>query len=545
MTTSLSIGRFRIERSLGVGAFSTVWLARDEDLDAWVAVKVLAEAWARNEDARRRFTEEARALRHLDSDRIVRVYELGWLEDDRPYMVMEYADRGSLEDRMRFARETGRPFTVAEAAAVGIELAACLTSVHALRIVHRDVKPSNVLYRSVAPEVKEALNRSGRRTGDERMLLGDFGIARRMEAAGHTMVVGSPQYMAPEQADPRRAHLVDGRADVFAAGVVVFEVLAGVTPWPSEPPTPGVVTAGVPRFRDLRDQRPDVPDEMAAAVHRALATDPNDRQPSAWELRGELVRSLGRPPVQPGTPGAVTAPAPFRPPASPPASPPVPVAGTPSATPATVERASTTRVLAPPTRTLAEPAAAVVVPPAPHRVPAPAPVPQALPDAVPEEEWPEPYATTIGPFDAAILALVAGIVLAVAAALPWVGPGRGHTPGLDLRVGTIAFACGGAIVFGGLVRIAARGRRSLAFLRALALLASALAFGAFAYQAVAAPGALKALVAHGIHADLGAGLWLVPVGAALGMLAAIRAGWQLRDLLMDITPRAEVPPGVL
>jgi serine/threonine protein kinase len=526
VTGPLTIGRFRVERSVGVGAFSTVWLARDEDLDAWVAVKVLAEAWSRNQDARRRFTEEARALRHLDSDRIVRVYELGWLDEDRPYMVMEYADRGSLEDRMRFAREAGRPSTVGEAAAVGIELAACLTSVHALRIVHRDVKPSNVLFRSVAPEVREALNRSGRRTGDERMLLGDFGIARRMEAAGHTMVVGSPQYMAPEQADPRRAHRVDGRADVFAAAVVLFEVLTGTNPWPSEPPTPGVVTAGAQSVRDVRDLRPDVPDAMADVIHRALATDADERQSSAWELRDELVASLGRPsPVAAPAARSAVRDHPVPRPAIPHQAAPLPAPG---------EHA--TRVLSP-TRTVAEPPVVMVPPaPAPHHDAA----------AADEDGWEDETIPSIGPLDAGVLATVAGGLLAVAAVLPWAagaGPAAAFPSGLSLRAGTVAFACGGAILFAALIRMAARGRRSLALVRALALVAAATALATFAFQVLTAPGVLSRLFSHGLQTNLGIGLWLVPVGAALGLLAAVRAGWQLRDL--DFQLRQDVPPGVL
>ncbi len=543
MNGPLTIGRFRIERSIGVGAFSTVWLARDEDLDAWVAIKVLAEAWSRNDDARRRFTEEARALRHLESDRIVHVYELGRLDEDRPYMVMEYADRGSLEDRMRFAHESGRRFTVGAAAGLGIELAACLTSVHALKIVHRDVKPSNILFRSVPPEVREALNRSGRRTGDERMLLGDFGIARRMEAAGHTMVVGSPQYMAPEQADPRRAHLVDGRADVFSAGVVLFEVLTGMSPWPTEPPTPGVVTAGVDSVRDIRDLRPDVPDTMADAIHRALDADPDRRQPSAWELRAELVGSLGRPAAPAPTPARVNAPFPAP-------REPAPTAPISASAPARQDR-HTTRVLTP-TRTVAEAPPVVVLPPAPAPQARPPDVPLAPPVRATRPEDDHAIQETadeipaIGPFDSAVLAILAGGLLGVATVLPWAaGAGRdaAFPSGLSLRAGTFAFACGGALVFAGLIRIAARGRRSLAFLRAIGLMAALVALGVFVDQVIASPGVLKELFGHGLYADLGSGLWLVPVGAVFGFLAAIRAGWQLRDLLFDT--RAAVPPGVL
>src|SRR5712691_1489921 len=99
------IGRFEVQRPLGSGSFATVWLARDEDLDAWVAIKLLAENWSFNQDARRRFIEEARALRRLDSERIVRVYDVGSLDDSRPYM----ADRGTLEDRIRLRSQLEQP----------------------------------------------------------------------------------------------------------------------------------------------------------------------------------------------------------------------------------------------------------------------------------------------------------------------------------------------------------------------------------------------------------------------------------------------------
>src|SRR5712691_5746044 len=231
MTLAQRIGRFRVERALGSGSFSTVWLARDEDLDGWVAIKILAENWALNDDARRRFMDEARALRELDNDRIVRVYEVGRLEDARPYIVMEFADRGSLEDRMRFQAQMKRPFPVIESVGIGVEMAECLIAVHALRIVHRDVKPSNILFRSVSPGIQEALRLTGKRVDGERMLLGDFGVARRLESrSGHTIVVGSPQYMAPEQADAATAASVDERSDVYSAGIVLYELLAGQNP---------------------------------------------------------------------------------------------------------------------------------------------------------------------------------------------------------------------------------------------------------------------------------------------------------------------------
>src|ERR1700687_5826064 len=99
------IGRYEVERLLGSGTFATVWLARDPELQTEVAIKILAENWSQSEDATRRFLDEARAMRALDSEKIIRVYDVGRTEDNRPYMVCEYADRGHLQKRMeeRFA----------------------------------------------------------------------------------------------------------------------------------------------------------------------------------------------------------------------------------------------------------------------------------------------------------------------------------------------------------------------------------------------------------------------------------------------------------
>lgn len=281
--TIARIGRFGVERVLGTGAFATVWLARDEDLDAWVAIKLLADNWSLNEDARRRFIEEARALRRLDDDRIVRVYEIGRLPDDRPYIVMEYADRGTMEDRMRLRDELDQPFSVREAVELGVEIAECLIAVHGSRMVHRDVKPSNVLFRSLPLERQDAMRRNGQRVVAERTLLGDFGIARRLEGIlGHTMVVGSPPYMAPEQADRHRASHADHRSDIYSAAVIVRELLTG---------------------------REDVPDALERAVDRGLSPDPGARFESAWEWRDALRDALTQTPLARSDTGPIVVPA--------------------------------------------------------------------------------------------------------------------------------------------------------------------------------------------------------------------------------------------
>ncbi|HEV8420789.1 MAG TPA: protein kinase, partial [Actinomycetota bacterium] len=164
------------------------------------------------------------------------------------------------------------------------------------RIVHRDVKPSNVLFRSLPRERQEALRRDGKPVATERTLLGDFGIARRLEGLlGHTMVVGSPQYMAPEQADPARAASVDYRSDVYSAAVILYETLAGRVPFDIESPA-GTFDGDAPRIEALRH---DVPPPLADVLARGLDQDPSARFTSSWEWREALLGSLD------GVPGGV------------------------------------------------------------------------------------------------------------------------------------------------------------------------------------------------------------------------------------------------
>ena len=511
MTTDQRIERFRLERALGNGAFATVWLAHDEHLDGLVALKILADNWSRNVDARRRFVEEARAMRLLDSDRVVRVYELSTLRDGRPFMVMEFADRGSLEDRMRFARQTSSAFSASEVAAIGIELAACMSSVHAARIVHRDVKPSNVLFRTVPAETREALRRTGRPAPTERMLLGDFGIARRSELPGLTLVVGSPQYMAPEQADPVTAHRVDERADVYSAGVVLYELLAGSTP--SAP-----ADSNRPDVREIRD---DVPATMAHAIRRSIARDPDARYATAWELRADLVRSLGEPisrttrrPSSAHSNSHAVAGGPM--PAAVPAS--------PSPTPSI---AGATDVVDPPIRTRrlegTAAAAAVARTPSvpPYRPPAAqpvAPVRAASPSRPP-----------VGLMDACSFASLAGAVLVIASLLPW-RTADGMVTGVTLRPGTIVFAAGGAVIAAAVIRWATRGAWGLRAVRFLSVLAGLTALGVAGYHAWTIRSSLGWIIGHGAYTDPGLGAYLTLAGAVLAFVAAGRAKRQLHAL---------------
>ncbi|MFN2489735.1 MAG: protein kinase [Actinomycetota bacterium] len=288
------IGRFKTVSHLGSGSFATVWLVRDEDLDAQVAIKVLAENWSHNEDVSRRFLQEARLLDRLESDRMVRVREVGRLPDGRPYMVMDHADRGTLEDRMRARAESSSPFSVEEALGLSVEIAECLIHAHGLKVLHRDLKPSNVLFKSVPEHLQHEIVRQGRPAPRERLLLSDFGIARRLEGTlAGTVVAGTPHYMAPEQADPLSAALADLRCDIYSAAVVLYELLAGRVPFPHDSVGELLRAQREEEPPPIRTLRTDVPDELARVIASGLAPDPDQRVASAWEWRDALQEAGG------------------------------------------------------------------------------------------------------------------------------------------------------------------------------------------------------------------------------------------------------------
>ncbi|QHA08511.1 protein kinase [Streptomyces broussonetiae] len=253
------IGRYRLERPLGSGAFATVWLAHDEELQAPVAVKVLADNWAHRLDIRERFLSEARLLRRAGSSRIVQVYDIGQLPDGRPYFVMEYADGGTLADLL-----AGGPLPVRDALALTAEAARSAAALHEAGIVHRDIKPTNVLLHT-APD------------GTRRLLLADLGLAKSLaQASVLTLAAGSAGYQPPEQAEPGEG--IDERADVYSLGAVGYELLTGTVPG-----APGKV---VPPRR----LRPDLGEDVERALLRALEPDRARRWPGAQAFAQELDR---------------------------------------------------------------------------------------------------------------------------------------------------------------------------------------------------------------------------------------------------------------
>ncbi len=252
-------GRYQIIRVLGSGAFAAVYEAHDPALDATVAVKVLGDHHCGDADIRSRFINEARLLRRGIGDRLVPVYDIGE-QDGQPFFVMELLPLGTLGDRLG---ALGRPVSFEAARRVANELGGCLDALHSAGIVHRDLKPSNLLLRNTAA-VPIPASPSQLLSPSERLLLGDFGIARDADASNLTMAGGTIGYMAPEQYTPSAD--IDHRADIFAATAILTAVLTGRL----QPAHPNDLPAVVP-------------ENIRSALASGMAHSPMDRPQSAQE----------------------------------------------------------------------------------------------------------------------------------------------------------------------------------------------------------------------------------------------------------------------
>ncbi len=259
-------GRYRVTRLLGRGGMSAVWLARDDVLDRDVAVKMLHVRRLESTEAVERFEREARTLASLTHPGIVTVIDRG---DDhgRPFIVFEYVRGRDLRERID---DEGR-LPLRDVLAIGEQIADALAYAHARGVIHRDVKPHNILL-----------------TPDGQPKLTDFGIARVLEQPGLTMegrVLGTGDYLAPEQAAGEQP---DARADVYALGVLLYHALCGDVPYHAESYVETArlhAQAPIPRVREIR---PDAPERLDEVVTRALAKRPDDRYADAGELRDEL-----------------------------------------------------------------------------------------------------------------------------------------------------------------------------------------------------------------------------------------------------------------
>jgi len=263
--TSLD-GRYRLDARVGSGGMSTVYRAFDTVLERQVAIKLMHRDMAAAPEQLERFRREARAVAQLNHPHIVQVIDFG--EDAAaPYIVFEFVDGETLKDRIR---RLGR-LQVPEAVAYAIEIARALGVAHERGIVHRDVKPQNVL-------VDEE--------GSAKVT--DFGIARTLDQQGLTAdgrVLGTTDYVSPEQA---LGHPVTGQSDLYSLGVVLFEMLTGEVPFTGETQVSVAMKHVRDELPDLQTRRPGVSSALAAVLDRATAKDLGRRHPDARALIADL-----------------------------------------------------------------------------------------------------------------------------------------------------------------------------------------------------------------------------------------------------------------
>ena len=295
MTLPSYVGRFKVRNEIATSGFAVVLRAWDEELECFVALKILRRKHAEDEDIQARFLEEARLLRRIRSPYVVTVHDVGRLNDGRPYFVMDYADRGTLAARLKALSGSDTAnrqsvMTLVDAIADG------LSAIHEAGIVHRDIKPANILYQlvhrgSVSPDpsqVEPSDPPSSLVAVNERILISDLGIAKDLlkHAAAATIVGGTPLYQAPEQSDP--AAEITPTADIYAVTAMLWHVLTG-----EQPPAANMVKKRLTRlpiaWREVMVQgmaldpeaRFNTIENWRTTVHEALANEAAETQVDA------------------------------------------------------------------------------------------------------------------------------------------------------------------------------------------------------------------------------------------------------------------------
>ena len=272
-----TLGVYEVLEEVGRGGMATVYRARHGGMDRIVALKVLKQSFAGDPDALARFQREARLIARLEHPHLLPVYDFDGAHDP-PYIAMRYVESGTLKDLLKRGR-----LGLGEAAHLLDQVASALDYAHRQGVVHRDIKPSNVML-----------------DGEGNAFLADFGLARvalpdREGEGALTLpgtVLGTPSYMSPEQAVG--AGTVDRRADLYALGVLLFEMVTGTLPFPGDNPVE-VAMAHVGRPIPLATERdPSLPAAVDAVIRRAMAKRPEDRFDSAAELSREVQRLAGQ-----------------------------------------------------------------------------------------------------------------------------------------------------------------------------------------------------------------------------------------------------------
>ncbi|MFN2140795.1 MAG: bifunctional serine/threonine-protein kinase/formylglycine-generating enzyme family protein [Candidatus Promineifilaceae bacterium] len=253
------IGRYEIRREIGRGGMATVYLAYDPRFRRHVAIKVLPRQFTHDPKYLARFEQEARTIGALEHPAIVPVYDFGET-NDAPYLVMRYMPGGSLRERLK-----DKPLPLEGVLLTLQHLAPALDHAHKLGIIHRDLKPANILFDE-----------------DGRPYLGDFGVARLADMSQTLSITGTPAYMSPEQVEAGRQ--LDGRSDLYALGVMLYEMLSGCKPFESDTPAGQMMMHLLEPVPDISQANPNLPPGTQQVIERAMAKEPADRYQSAVAL---------------------------------------------------------------------------------------------------------------------------------------------------------------------------------------------------------------------------------------------------------------------
>jgi serine/threonine-protein kinase len=278
MPTFKLIGRYEVKSEIARGGMATVYHAYDPRFERDVAIKVLPHTLLHDPQFRTRFEREAKTIALLEHPAIVPVYDFGE-ENGQPYIVMRHMSGGSLNDRLRQG-----PISLQETSQIITRLAPALDAAHSRHIIHRDLKPSNILFDQYG-----------------NAYLSDFGIARMSTSATATLtgesILGTPGYMSPEQVQGEKT--IDGRSDIYALGVLVFQMLVGHTPYQADTPAKVMMMHLLQPVPNILEIRADLPVGVSALIHQAMAKRPEDRYPSANDLAQCLEATLHEPPSAP------------------------------------------------------------------------------------------------------------------------------------------------------------------------------------------------------------------------------------------------------
>ncbi len=275
------LSKVRIEKLIGRGGMADVYVGRHTTLNIPMAVKILHPHMTVNEDLRRRFRDEAQAVAALRHPNIVQVSDFD-VVDDRPYIIMELLEGMPLNEYLRDLHGMGHTLPLDTVSRLMTSLTAALDYAHNRQIVHRDVKPANIVLRAGDTPIKPQMPLAP----DVEPILTDFGVARIATSTSATAsgtILGTPAYMSPEQV---RGEAVDRRSDIYALGIILYEVLAGKLPFNPETDTPASIL-----YKHVHEPAPVVPNVSPAiqrVVEKALAKDRDARYQEAGQLAADL-----------------------------------------------------------------------------------------------------------------------------------------------------------------------------------------------------------------------------------------------------------------